>query len=179
MMNVREEASEWIRVGVVVAVWSTLLYISKMGLAINWESVKELPTVITVYATLSYVFAKWLWRMPALQGWLVPFPDLQGTWQGEVRSTGSDADPSVPVPVVLVIKQTLSSMSVTMHTITSDSYSTTAQLSRNADGTLRLTYNYTNRPKAAVRDRWRHDGALRLRYAGALLHRERARLRPV
>ena len=104
------------------------------------------------------------WRMPALQGWLVPFPDLQGTWQGEVRLTGSDADPSVPVPVVLVIKQTLSSMSVTMHTITSDSYSTTAQLSRNADGTLRLTYNYTNRPKAAVRDRFTiHDGAAILR----------------
>jgi len=166
MMNVREEASEWIRVGVVVAVWSTLLYISKMGLEINWDSVKELPTVISVYATLSYVFAKWLWRMPALQGWLVPYPDLQGTWQGEVRLAGkdSDSDPSVAVPVVLVIKQTLASLSITMHTITSDSYSTAAQFSRNADGTLRLTYNYTNRPKAAVRDRFTiHDGAAILR----------------
>jgi hypothetical protein len=164
--NVREEASEWIRVGVLVAVWSTLLYISKMGLAINWESVKELPTVITVYATLSYVFARWLWRMPVLQGWLVPYPDLQGTWQGEVKVAGKGADsgPSTAVPVVLVIKQTLSSLSVTMHTITSDSYSTAAQFSRNADGTLRLTYSYTNRPKAAVRDRFTiHDGAAILR----------------
>ncbi len=54
MTNVRVEVSEWIRVGVLVAVWSTLLYISKMGLVINWESVKQLPTVVTVYATLSY-----------------------------------------------------------------------------------------------------------------------------
>src|SRR2546423_15709660 len=100
--------------GVVVAVWSTLLYMSKMGLAINWESVKELPTVITVYATLSYVFAKWLRRMPALQRWLVPFPALHGTWQGEVRLTGRDPDPSVPAPVGLVSKQTLSALTITM-----------------------------------------------------------------
>lgn len=173
MTNVRQEASEWIRVGVLVAVWSTLLYISKTSMVINLDSLKQLPTVVTIYATLSYIFTTWLWRMPVWQGWLVPYPDLQGTWQGEVRLAGKDPDSglSVPVPVVLVIKQTLSSLSVTMHTITSDSYSNAAQFNRNADGTLRLTYNYTNRPKAAVRDRFTiHDGAAILR---VLLHPKR------
>ena len=109
MTNVRQEASEWIRVGVLVAVWSTLLYLSKTGLVINIDSVKQLPTVITIYATLSYIFTKWLWRMPILQGWLVPFPDLQGTWQGEIRTTWKDSDAGPngsPIPVILVIKQT-------------------------------------------------------------------------
>jgi hypothetical protein len=167
MTNVRLEVSEWIRVGVLVAVWSTLLYISKMGLVINWESVKQLPTVVTVYATLSYAFTKWLWRMPLLQGWLVPFPDLQGTWQGEIRTTWKDPQSGpngAPIPVILVIKQDYSSLSCTMHTITSDSRSTAARLSHDLDGTIRLTYNYTNRPKAVVRDQIpMHDGAAILR----------------
>jgi SMODS-associating 2TM, beta-strand rich effector domain len=167
MINVRQEASEWIRVGVLVAVWSTLLYISKVGLVINWESVKQLPTVITVYATLSYAFTTWLWRIPLLQGWLVPYPDLQGTWQGEIRTTWRDAENGIsgtPIPVILVIRQTFSSLSCTMHTITSDSRSTAAQLSHDPDGTIRLTYNYTNRPRAVVRDQIpMHDGAAILR----------------
>src|SRR5258707_7441190 len=151
MTNIRLEVSEWIRVGVLVAVWSTLLYISKMGLVINWESVKQLPTVVTVYATLSYAFTKWLWRMPLLQGWLVPFPDLQGTWQGEIRTTWKDPQSGpngAPIPVILVIKQDYSSLSCTMHTITSDSRSNAARLSYDLDGTIRLTNNYTKPPNA-------------------------------
>jgi len=167
MINVREEASDWIRVGVLVAVWTTLLYITKTSLMINWNSVKQLPTVVTIYATLSYAFTKWLWRIPLLQGWLVPFPDLQGTWQGEIRTAWKDPKTGrngAPIPVVLVIKQNFIAITCTMHTINSDSYSTAAQLSQDADGTLRLTYNYTNRPKATVRDRIAmHDGAAILR----------------
>jgi SMODS-associating 2TM, beta-strand rich effector domain len=167
MTNVRQEASEWIRVVVLVTVWSTLLYLSKIGLVINWDSVKQLPTVITIYATLSYVFTRWLWRMPLLRGWLVPFPDLQGTWQGEIITTWKDPQigPSGgPIPVILVIRQNFSSIWCTMHSINSDSRSTAAQLNFDADGTVRLTYNYTNRPKATVRDQMAmHDGAAILR----------------
>jgi hypothetical protein len=105
--------------------------------------------------------------MPLLQGWLVPFPDLQGTWQGEIRTTGKDlhGDPNgTPIPVILVIKQDYSSLSCTMHTITSESRSTAAQLSHDLDGTIRMAYNYTNRPKAVVRDQIpMHDGAAILR----------------
>src|SRR2546423_114233 len=167
MTNVRQEASEWIRVGVLVAVWSTLLYVSKLSLAINWDSVMQLPTVITVYATLSYIFTQWLWRLPLLQGWVVPLPDLQGTWQGEIRTTWNDPQTGPnggPIPVILVIKQTYSSLSCTMHTLNAESRSTAAQLSIDADGIVRLTYNYTNRPRATIRDQIpMHDGAAILR----------------
>lgn len=167
MVNIREEALEWVRVGLLVAVWAAVLYISKTGLAISWDAVKQLPVVVTVYAILSYVFTKWLWRVPLLQGWLVPFPDLQGTWQGEIRSTWRDpkTDQKLPpLPVILVIKQSFLSISCAMHTRESESYSTAAQISQDEDGTLRLSFNYTNRPKASVRDRISmHDGAAILR----------------
>ena len=170
MRNVREEALEWVRVGVLVAIWAAVLSISRTGLAISWNAVKQLPVVVTVYAILSYIFTKWLWKVPLLQGWLVPFPNLQGTWPGEIRSTWRDpkTDQSLPpIPVILVIKQSFLSISCAMHTRESDSYSHAAQISQDEDGTLRLSFNYTNRPRATARDRIAiHDGAAILRIVG-------------
>jgi SMODS-associating 2TM, beta-strand rich effector domain len=170
MMNVREEALGWVRIAILVSIWAAVLYISKTGLAISWDAVKQLPAVVTVYTLLSYIFTKWLWRLPLLQGWLVPFPDLEGTWQGEVRSTWRDpkSDQQLPpLPVILTIKQSFLSISCAMHAIESDSYSTAAQISQDDDGTLRLSFNYTNRPKATVRDRIAiHDGAAILKIVG-------------
>ncbi|MGH9712589.1 MAG: hypothetical protein ACRD5M_04740 [Candidatus Acidiferrales bacterium] len=170
MINIREEALQWIRVGILVAIWVGVLYISKTGLAISWDAVKQLPAVVTVYAILSYVFTKWLWRAPFLQGWLVPFPDLHGTWQGEIRSTWRDPKTRQelpPIPAVLVVQQSFLSINCAMHTEESDSYSRAAQFSQDDDGTLRLSFNYTNRPKATVRDRIAiHDGAATLTISG-------------
>ncbi len=52
-----------------------------------------------------------------------------------------------------------------MYSAESSSWSNTAQISEDDDsGTLRLSYNYTNRPKAAIRERSEiHDGAAILR----------------
>jgi len=170
MMNIREEALQWVRVGILVAIWVRVLYISKTGLAISWDAVKQLPAVVTVYAILSYVFTKWFWRAPLLQGWLVPFPDLHGTWQGEIRSTWRDQKTGQelpPIPIVFVIKQSFLSISCAMHTQESDSYSRSAQFSQDDDGTSRLSFDYTNRPRAMVRDRIAiHDGAAILRIVG-------------
>ena len=170
MINIREEALQWVRVGILVAIWVGILYISKTGLAISWDAVKQLPAVVTVYAILSYIFTKWLWRMPLLQGWLVPFPDLHGTWQGEIRSTWKDQKTHQelpPIPAILIVKQSFLSINCAMHTQASDSYSRAAQISQDDDGTLRLSFNYTNRPKATVRDRIAiHDGAAILRIGG-------------
>jgi hypothetical protein len=168
MKNIKEEALLWVQLGSFVAIWIAILYATGTGLAINWEAIKKLPDVVTVYVVLLFIFTKWLWRLPIFQGWLVPFPDLQGTWQGELRSTWKDPATGhviPPVPATLVIKQSFSSISCVLYTGESDSYSTAAQISRDDDsGILRLSYNYTNRPKATIRDRSTiHDGAALLR----------------
>jgi hypothetical protein len=167
MKNIKEEALLWVRLLGFVAIWASILYVTGTGLSINWEAVKKLPDVVTVYVVLAFVFTKWLWRLPIFQGWLVPFPDLQGTWQGEFRSTWKDASGQTIAPTLmtLVIRQTFSSISCALFTQESESYSTAAQISREDDsGALYLNYNYTNRPKATIRDRSAiHDGAARLR----------------
>lgn len=168
MKNIKEEALLWVQLGSFVAIWAAILYATKTPLAINWEALKKLPDVVTFYVILSFVFTKWLWRLRMFQAWLVPFPDLQGTWEGELKSTWKDpatGETILPVPVLLVVRQTFSSISCAVFTRESDSYSTAAQISRDDDsGALLLSYNYTNRPKATIRDRSAiHDGAARLK----------------
>ena len=136
MKNIKENALLWVQLGSFVAIWVAILYATGTGLAINWETIKKLPDVVTVYVILLFIFTKWLWRLSIFQGWLVPFPDLQGTWQGELSSTWKSpaTDQRIPpTPVILVVKQSFSSISCVLYTGESDRYSTAAQISRDDD----------------------------------------------
>ena len=166
MRNIRHEILIWVHVASVVAIWAAVLVLSGTKLEINWEAFKKLPDVVTIYVVLSLAFTKWLWRWRIFRGWLVPFPDLQGTWQGELQTTWKDPETGKvpgPIAMILVIQQSFSSMKCTMYTHESESYSTAAQIDEST-GVVRLTFNYTNRPKATLHHRsTMHDGAANLR----------------
>src|SRR5258708_15018435 len=95
-------------------------------LKITWDAFKLLPEVVTIYTILYLIFVIWVWRIPFLQRWLVTFPDLQGTWQGTLQTTWHypDTDKKPPaIPVILVVKQSFTSISCVMYTQESISYS--------------------------------------------------------
>jgi hypothetical protein len=167
MRNIKREALLWAQLGGFVLIWIALLYFTGTGLLINWDAVKKLPDAVTVYVVVVFVFTKWLWRFRIFKGWLVPYPDLQGTWKGQIQSTWKNANGQgiPPIQVILVIRQTFSTVSCTMFTVESESFSTAAQFGADeTDGTIWLTYNYTNRPRATIRGRSAiHEGAARLR----------------
>ena len=164
MNNVRKEVLVWLQVALLVITWVGILLVSNTPLKIGWESISKLPDVVTIYAILALIFTQWAWRLPVFKGWLVPFPDLEGTWEGTLESTwvNPNSGQRVPTkPVTLVIRQKFSSVSCTIYTDESDSYSTTAQIIEDDEsGVFRLSYNYINRSRANVRDRSAiHDGA--------------------
>jgi hypothetical protein len=164
MKNIREEISRFVQFGVFVALWLAIIAITHSRLTIDWEAVKAIPDAITIYVILHLLFVKWGWRLKFLHPWLVPYPDLQGTWEGEVRSTWINPTTGAgvsPIPSKLVIRQTFSSISCVLLTGESQSYSVAAQINEDDDsGVLRLSYAYTNRPRARVRFRSEiHDGA--------------------
>lgn len=168
MKNIRKEIALWLQVGTFLAVWVAILFFSGIEFRINWEALKKFPEVIAIYSVLHLLFAKWAWRFRIFRGWLVPYPDLEGTWEGTLESTWVDPTTGLrkpAIPIVLVIKQSFSSISCTMDTQESTSFSNAAQISTDDEsGIVRLSYNYTNRPKATVRDRSEiHDGAAILR----------------
>ncbi len=168
MKNIKQEVVTWIQLITFIAIWVALILWSTKELSISWEAFKLLPEVVTIYTVLHVIFITWGWRLPSLQGWLVPFPNLEGTWQGTLQTTWQNPETGVtppPIPMVLVIKQTFESISCVLYTKESSSYSTAALLSEEDDsGIKRLSYVYTNTPELTARGRSPiHDGAAILR----------------
>src|SRR5260370_21769885 len=66
-----------------------------------------------------------------------------------------------PISAIVVIREDFLSISCAMHTRESNSYRTAALIGRDDEsGRLRLSFNYTNKPKVTARDRMAiHYGA--------------------
>lgn len=165
MEKVNNTVKIYAQVTTFLFVWGGVLLLTKTYSTVDlWTALKLLPQAISIYAIIGIVFTKWLWRWKFFQGWLIKIPDLQGTWRGELKSDWINPETQKgidPVPVILVVRQTFSSIKCTLMTVESSSYSTTADINvaPNSED-LYLTYNYTNRPKATIRDRSTiHDGA--------------------
>jgi hypothetical protein len=124
----------------------------------------------TAYKTIPVILIIWLgfkayaWRWRVFRGWLVPFPDLEGTWQGTIQTTWKDVNEvtSVPIPVILTIKQSFGRVSCVMRTAEMSSWSYLADFWLDTDEQIRkLGYCYTSSPSLTVTDRSQpHDGTM-------------------
>lgn len=168
MESVKKEVLIYMSLGLMLISWVVVLHFTGTPLSINWEAVKKLPDVVTIYVILSFAFTQWLWRLRVFQGWLVRIPVVQGTWEGELQSTWVNPETKQGIPplkMILVIRQTFTTVSCTLFTKESESFSRAAQIAVDKDTKLiSLSYNYTNRSKAVIRHRSPiHDGAAHLR----------------
>ncbi len=165
MKNLSVKAFAWIFLLVSIVVWVGILLVSGLDLRFDWGAFKKLPQVVSVVLLLWIGFSRWWWKWPIFQGWLVLFPVLQGTWQGTLTSTWINPEtgqPQEPIPMVLVIKQSFTTVSCTIHTYTRESHSRSYAatfLLDDESSSKQLVYTYTNTPNASVRHRSVvHDG---------------------
>ncbi len=154
-----------------IVIWLILLLLNGIQPGFTLDAFKQLPTVFTIEGLLWAVFAKWGWRWRLLQGWLVPFPDLQGTWSGILRSSWINPEtkhPEPPIPVQVVIRQTFLNIHCILLTSESKSKSCCACLDIDPEtGEKYLTGTYINTPRVRIRDRSQmHEGTVRLQIVG-------------
>lgn len=122
---------------------------------------KTIPLVLLVVG----VFVSYAWRLKIFRGWLVPFPDLNGTWQGAIQTTWVNPETGAipaPIPVILTIKQSFIQMSCVMRTAEMTSRSYLADFWLDGDEQVRmLGYSYHSKPLPTVADRSQpHDGTI-------------------
>jgi hypothetical protein len=134
------------------------------------DILRLVPVVATADGIAYFVFAAWLWRWKHLQGWLIPFPDLNGTWQGYIQTNWKDVEGKTPgyIPAILTIKQSFGRLSCVMRTGEMESHSYIEGFCIDRDAQVRrLCYSYTSRPKATLRERSTpHDGTMLLNIIG-------------
>ena len=168
MPNIRKELIHWIQIATIIVIWLVLMFALQGNITIDVEAIRVIPDVVFVYAILHFLFTTWMWRWAMFRNWLVPLPDVQGSWSGVLTSTWINPATGVrpePVPVLLVVRQTFDDIAVTVHTEESTSVSTAASFDRHpGDQLVTVSYMYTNRPRPFVRSRSNaHDGSAVLR----------------
>lgn len=131
------------------------VYFALSSSVTNYETfldfIKPISIVVTLDAVIAGIFVKWLWKLKLLYPWFVPFPDLNGTWKGVLKSnwecpnTGEKPD---EIPMILTINQTFTNVSCTMRTgeMCSESFSSEFLVNTETESP-KLIYSYKSDPK--------------------------------
>ena len=121
------------------------------------DFLKPLSFVVIVDAFIVSIFVKWLWKLKLFYPWFVPFPDLNGTWKGVLKSnwkcpnTGKKPN---EIPTILTINQTFTNVSCVMRTgeLCSESFTSGFIINLETDST-HIVYSYKSDPKADIKYR--------------------------
>lgn len=164
MKNINPKFFIWAILVVSILVWAMVLWFKGIEVSGAWGAVKQLPTVISIDLLVYFVFVKWGWKMRIFQNWMVPFPCLEGTWEGTIQTTWKnpqDSEVSADlIPIILVIRQSFIHINCVMYSKETISKSYSADFLIDSETSLKkITYTYTSKPKAIFRDRSPiHDG---------------------
>lgn len=50
---------------------------------------QDFGTSLSIVSIIGYCLNKWMWKWSIFQGWLVPFPCLEGEWEGHIFLIGT------------------------------------------------------------------------------------------
>ena len=143
-----------------------------------WTALRTAYKTVPILLGVWVAFVLWAWKWRIFSGWLVPFPCVDGTWQGHIQTTWKDPTTGKtpgPIPVILTIKQSFVHITCVMRTAEMTSHSYFGDFWINSDEQVRkLSYCYTSVPSIALRDRSQvHDGAMLLELVGEPVSRLR------
>lgn len=165
MRNLNVKAFLYILLIVSAVAWFGIVTITGRDISKLIEHVKTLPTVVTIDLILWFAFSKWVWRWRVFHDWLVPFPDLSGTWQGHIQTKWENPETGEvpgPIPVILSVRQSFGRISCVMRTMEMASHSFSEDFRIEKDNQIKqLAYIYTSKPKHALNDRSiPHEGTI-------------------
>lgn len=165
MKNIKLNNLIWSLVAISALAWIILAWFSSLNLSNAKVFLKLIPNVVTIDSFIIFVFVKWLWKFRCFKGWLVPFPNLNGSWVGHIQSNwiNTETGQAVPlIPVMLTINQSFLHISCIMHTKEMKSFSSIEGFNIDKDNQIKqISYIYTSKPRITVDNRsLPHDGAI-------------------
>jgi hypothetical protein len=144
-------------------VWSFLAYFNGLDLSKAKDFFGLVPKVVSVDLLLIAVFVRWGWKFKPFRGWLVPFPNLNGTWVGCIYSDWKNpqtGEKPPPIPVMLNVSQSFFHLSCVMRTGEMESHSFSEGFLIDPDRQLKeFAYSYSSKPRLSLSERSTpHDG---------------------
>lgn len=122
-----------------------------------FDYLKPIPTVVSLDLAIIFIFVKWLWKWNKLYPWFVPFPNLNGTWKGQLQSNWicpNTKEKIKSIPIILTINQSFTNTSCIMRTEEMCSESFSGEIIRNIESEKsKIIYSYKSDPRADIRHR--------------------------
>lgn len=152
-----------ISIGLAIVTWIILIYHYEGSLTITKNSLFRIPTVVTINGIFWAIFIRWGWKFKYFRNWLVPFPNLSGTWYGKVIPNNLNPETKQiynPVDISVEIRQTFLNIYVKVysHEMESKSYSASFIINHE-ENEKKLCYSYLSKPRSNIRGRSPiHDG---------------------
>jgi hypothetical protein len=120
-----------------------------LGIRLPSTANKVTAIIPTVLVLLFVTVDTFLWHLPPLKYLVRDRSRIGGTWKGELHPVDGDSE---SIQMFLVVRQTLTDVSLTLVTNESSSRSVSATLATKGPSEFTLYYNYQNIPVPAVRD---------------------------
>jgi len=157
MKNLNLKNSLFVLVGATIAFFFLFAKLQNITEYSIINVIKLLPKVVSADLALIAVFSAFLWKCKLFKNWLVPFPNLNGTWKGYIQTTWIDSKTNQrpdPIPAILTIKQSFFNISCVMRTAEMNSYSIISDFVLDKDNQIkRLFYSYDSNPLQTVKER--------------------------
>jgi hypothetical protein len=151
----------------VVVVWMVVFYFNNEEIKSAWFRYLSILTTIVLSAVMA--FDIWLWKFSLFRVWLVKRPVIEGTWKAEIRSNWVNPTTKLgiaPIQGYMVIRQTLSTLSMRLLTPESTSELVGTEIVCSADGLYCVSGVYRNEPRLPYRQTSAiHYGAVWLKVA--------------
>jgi len=165
MKNIKVKNSIYGVVVVSAIAWFLLALFSRLDLSVAKNFFGLVPKVVSIDLLIIILFIKWGWKFKVFKGWLVPFPNLNGTWVGKIHSDWVNPETGksvLPIPVMLTVNQTFTHISCVMHTGEMKSFSVSEGFNIDKDRQIKqVSYIYTSKPRIRLNQRsLPHDGAI-------------------
>lgn len=122
-----------------------------------FNNFRAITTVVSFDGVLIWLFNKYIWRWKWLYNWFVPFPDLNGRWEGEIKSNYTDEKTQEKIGEIsakLTIKQSFVYIHCLLKTSSIESSSFVSQFDINKERQkLKLIYSYGGESDLLLKDK--------------------------
>lgn len=157
MKNLNLKPFLYLIVGISISLFFLFSYLYEITEFDILNVIKLVSQVVSAEVLLFGFFIKYLWKFKIFKGWLVPFPNLNGTWKGFIHSTWVDPVTNqrpAPIPAIVTVEQSFSHISCAMRTSEMNSISIVSDFHLDKENQIKkLYYSYDSNPLQTVRER--------------------------
>lgn len=139
-----------IAVGIAAVVWFLVALFTGEG--VSTTALRTVTLAGSIATILLLLYDRFIWKWSVVRAFTGK-PVVAGTWRGTLQSDymrPGESAPVAPISTVIRVKQTNSTLSVTLFTAESQSVTEQGALYREADDRWRMSWIYVNDPRASV-----------------------------